>query len=216
MRPGEVYSRIPDTNRLRRFRYLNLQKKNKYDTPNNFPPNCNILTSIPGIRACGSKCRNREDLAPNPSTDGDKKNPWNGQAVEADHKDEDREKYPGESHEKPRLCWDPQRKEVHLPFIARLHRRIASYVAAVHHPHLRPWIRISISRPRTFVLGRRVSIPRSIMQPRPTARLAILLPAHLPLSSLRNKVKRYQSRSRNGISKRHSTQERQCRERNTW
>lgn len=88
------------TNRLCRSRYSILHQKSKHDAPSTSPPNRNTLSSTPGKRICGSKGGNREGLTPDPSTGGDKKNPWNGQEAEADNQEEYKEKHDGDGDKK--------------------------------------------------------------------------------------------------------------------
>ncbi|KAI4232595.1 MAG: hypothetical protein LQ349_004911 [Xanthoria aureola] len=55
---------------------------------------------MPVKRTYRSRGGNGEGLRPDPSTDGDKKNPWNVQEAEADDKKEDKEKHNGDGDKK--------------------------------------------------------------------------------------------------------------------
>lgn len=76
---------------------------------------------MPVKRTCRSRGGNGEGLRPDPSTDGDKKNPWNVQEAEANDKKEDKEKHNGDGDKKTTpLLGFRKKKGVRLPLRVRL------------------------------------------------------------------------------------------------
>jgi len=84
-----------------RFRIPSLPKKNKHSTSKKPPPHRNTIVSSKYDKPVREfKGGNRQGLMPDPSTDGDKKDPCNGQEAEVDDKEEDKEEPNGNGDKK--------------------------------------------------------------------------------------------------------------------
>lgn len=81
---------------------------------------------MPVKRTCRSRGGNGEGLRPDPSTDRDKKNPWNVQEAEADDKKEDKEKHNGDDDKKttPLLGFRKKRRASAVEGTSALKRRV--------------------------------------------------------------------------------------------